>query len=97
MRNQGEESQLLLDKNGQPLEKNFKSASTKIRQIAKQAAKRNIASKIVEKELDKGMKVDMFKAQEILQEQFPNKLRNLEAAIDKEIQKNDPDINKLVA
>ena len=62
MRNQGEESQLLLDKNGQPLEKNFKSASTKIRQIAKQAAKRNIASKIVEKELDKGMKVDMFKA-----------------------------------
>ena len=30
------------------------------------------------------------------QEQFPTKLRNLEAAIDKEIQKNDPNIDRLI-
>ena len=44
------------------MEKNFKSASTKIRQIAKQAAKRNVANKIVEKEFGKGKKVDPFSA-----------------------------------
>ena len=52
----------MLDNNGQPLEKNFKSASTKIRQIAKEAAKRNIANRIIEKELEKGTKVDPFSA-----------------------------------
>ena len=41
-------------------------------------------------------KFDPIRAAELLQEQFPTKLRNLEAAIDKEIQKNDPDISKLI-
>ena len=41
-------------------------------------------------------KFDPIRAAELHQEQFPTKLRNLEAAIDKEIQKNDPNIDRLI-
>ena len=49
-------------KDGSQMDTKFKTASTKIRKIAKQAAKRNIASKVVSETLKKGTAIDPFTA-----------------------------------
>ena len=53
-------------------------------------------NKVAEPQTQPIEKFDPIRAAELHQEQFPTKLRNLEAAIDKEIQKNDPNIDRLI-